>query len=256
MNWNEFLDAMQGWGIARLDPKSFAPLDYATQVKPRQYLDFANKDLLLATDHGYVNALSNAKRAIDCQIFNLLSILGLRVAGNIHKRIERIEGVSILAPRILKKVNKIRNLLEHEFQKPSVDEAEDAVDIATLFVEATDKVFVNFMDSFWIAREGSENRPAVIKENGRTIFIDDELPKFTFADGLYIEYDTKTRDYGIWGFLGNEEVLEAEVKRGSPLHIELLRLSILNHHTNLEYEDDVAANEFVGRVRGKDGISL
>lgn len=254
MTWNDFLDVMQRWDTARLDPKSFMPLDYVTQVTPRQYLDFTNKDLLLATDHGYVNALSNAKRAIDCQIFNLLSALGLSATGNIHKRVERIEDVGILAPRILKKVNKIRNLLEHEFQKPSVEEAEDAVDIATLFVEATDKVFVNFMDSFWIAREGSENRPTIIKKNGRTIVLDNELPKIPFSDGLFVEYDAERKDYGVWGYLNNEEVLEAEVKRGSPLHIELLRLSILNHHTNLEYEDNVVAKEFVGRVRSKDGI--
>ena len=247
---------MQKWSVIRIDPKGFIQLKCGTPITPREYIKYADKDLLLKSDHGNVNALSNAKRAIDCQITNLLSALGLSKAGNIHQKIERVKNIGILAPRILKKVNKIRNLLEHSFEKPSTEEAEDAVDIATLFVEATGKIFIEFMDSFWVARDGSENRPEIYKEDGKTIILDSKMPDLTFSDGVYIQYDEDSKDYGLWCYLNNEQVIEAEVKRGSPLHIELLRFSVLNHHTALEYEEDIVAQEFVSRVRSKDGVSL
>ncbi|MEA2075447.1 MAG: hypothetical protein U9O85_06905 [Euryarchaeota archaeon] len=40
----------------------------------------------------------------------------------------------IIAPQILKKINDKRNLLEHEFKKPSLEQVEDALDVATLFI--------------------------------------------------------------------------------------------------------------------------
>lgn len=106
MNWEGFLQQMQSWGELVMDPKSFIQLPYETQVTPREYIQHADKDLLLQTNHGYVNALSNAKRAIDCQITNLLVVLGVSRSGDIHKKIERIESISVLAPQIL------TNLLE------------------------------------------------------------------------------------------------------------------------------------------------
>ncbi|MFK5915575.1 MAG: hypothetical protein QM484_14505 [Woeseiaceae bacterium] len=247
---------MKKWDVIRIDPKGFISLSYITPITPKEYLEYADKDLLQGGNHGYVNALSNAKRAIDCQITNLLFVLGLPKSGNIHKKIEKIENIGILAPRILKKVNKIRNLLEHEFQKPTADEAEDAVDIATLFIGATEKVFMNFMDSFWIARDGSENRPEIYKEGNKTIIMDDTMPQSTFSDGIYIAYDQDRKDYGIWGHINNKEVFEAEVKKGSPLHIELIQYSTLNHYTDLDYEEDATGRQFVDRVYDKSGISL
>lgn len=256
MTWEEYLAEAKKWKVARIDLKGFISLGIITPVRPKEYLDFADKDLLLENVHGYVNALSNAKRAIDCQITNILATLGFSKLGNIHKKIERIETVGILAPRILKKLNKIRNLLEHEFQKPTKDEAEDAVDIATLFLGATEKIFINFMESFWIAREGSANEPEIYKEGNKTIIFDDELPKQTFADGIYIEYDHEQCEYSLWCFLNNEEVLAADVKRGSPLHSELIRYSTTNHSNEFEYDDELVGGQFLANVESKDGIFL
>lgn len=256
MNWNKYLAEVLKWDTIRIDPKGFMQLTYVTPVKPREYLAFSDKDLLLNSEHGYVNALSNAKRAIDCQITNMLSVLGLNKSGNIHSKMSRIEEIGILAPRILKKVNKIRNLLEHQFHKPTSDEAEDAVDIATLFIESTEKVFVNFMDSFWLAREGSENRLEMFKEGNKTIIIDDALPLFTFADGMYIDYSEENNDFGVSCYLSNKEVLEVEIEKGSPLHIELLKICILNHNNVLDYDDNIVASGLVQQLSTKDGVSL
>ncbi len=256
MDWEEYLKFMDSWDGRVIDPKGFVQLEYATPVTPKEYLEFADKDLLVNGNHGLVNSLSNAKRAIDCQITNLLSVLGLKTSGNIHTKIQRIEDIGILAPRIIKKVNKIRNLLEHEFYKPTNDEAEDAVDIATLFVEATDKVFREFMDSWWVAKDGSANSGHVVTEGNKTIIYNDDLPCITFSDGLYIQYDQESCDYGLWGYYENKQVLEAEIKKGSELHIELLKYSILNDHSVVDFDEEGVAIKFIERVRGKVGISL
>ncbi|MEW8217997.1 MAG: hypothetical protein AB2770_06545 [Candidatus Thiodiazotropha taylori] len=256
MNWEEYLTEIKKWDLVKIEPKGFVVLECVTPVTPKEYLEYADKDLLLDGAHGNVNALSNAKRAIDCQITNLLSVLGLSVSGNIHKKIERIKDIGILAPRILKKVNKIRNLLEHEFQAPTEEEAENAVDIAMLFIGATEKVFTNFMYSFWVARDGSENRASIYKDGNKTLIIDNGVPDPTFSDGLYIQYDKDSRDYGLWGYIENEEIFVSVVKRGSPLHVTLLHYSTLNHYSGMENEANLAGIDFVGSVKDKSGISV
>ncbi len=42
--------------------------------------------------------------------------------------------LNIIAPKILRKINKNRSLLEHDFKKPKREEIEDSLDAVTLFV--------------------------------------------------------------------------------------------------------------------------
>ena len=214
MNWDRYLEIVGTWEKVCVDPKGFNSLEFDTPVVPKDYLSFAEKDLELNNSHGHVNSLSNAKRAIDCQITNILSVLGLPKSGNIHKKIERIKGIEVLAPRILKKLNKIRNLLEHEFTKPTLDEAEDAVDIATLFLAATEKVFINFMNSFWVAKNGTENS---FNYSNEEIDIDDLTNRITFSDGMYFQFDHSSKSYSVWCYLNDKEVFYADVELGSCL---------------------------------------
>jgi hypothetical protein len=256
MTWDKFIEEMNNWVICVLDSKGFIDLKHETDVKPRRYLEFADNDLKVEGDHGLINSLSNSKRAIDCQITNLLKVLGFKATGNIHTRIKKLEEIDVLAPRILKKVNKIRNLLEHEFYLPTISEAEDAVDIATLFIEATDKVFISFMDSWWVARSGSQNDIHIIRDGNKSIIDHDLQPENTFSDGLFIQFDKETKDFGLWGYIENCEVFYGEVKKSSDLHKELLKYAISNDHTVYDFDEDKAAMMFLAKIRGKDGVSL
>ena len=58
------------------------------------------------------------------------------------------------APRILKRVNDARNLLEHEYVHPTPETTEEALDIATLFVNATRRHFQMFMGEFHVGNGG------------------------------------------------------------------------------------------------------
>ena len=91
------------------------------------------------------NALSNVKRALDCQVETIIFDYAYftkskKERWNFPKKLDFIKDQGIIAPRILKKINSIRNLLEHEFKKPSLEEVEDALDIVTLFIGYVDKL--------------------------------------------------------------------------------------------------------------------
>jgi hypothetical protein len=45
----------------------------------------------------------------------------------------------------LNKINKKRNLLEHEYKNPSIEEVEDALDVAILFINYTNKYISSAM---------------------------------------------------------------------------------------------------------------
>ena len=92
-----------------------------------------------------VNALGNIKRAIDCRIEELLYCYCLDAKSrhqkwNIPKKIRTLSIIGILAPGILRKISYLRNQLEHEFRMPSVEEVTDALDVAELFLEATERL--------------------------------------------------------------------------------------------------------------------
>ncbi len=56
--------------------------------------------------------------------------------------------LGLAAPRILKRVADVRNLLEHEYRKPRREDTEDAVDVATLFVASVKPILDKFGDEF------------------------------------------------------------------------------------------------------------
>lgn len=50
--------------------------DIGFDISPNEFLKYAENDLKSKVEHRNVNALSNAKRAIDCQIEGLLKLFG------------------------------------------------------------------------------------------------------------------------------------------------------------------------------------
>lgn len=120
------------------------------ELSPRELLEFAEVDLANSYDHHLLNALSNAKRAISCQVDNLLCLMLLLEVSQkenwrFPRKIEILNQLGIISPQILLKVNRKRNMLEHEYRQPSAEEVEDAVGVAQLFINYTDKYLVDGM---------------------------------------------------------------------------------------------------------------
>lgn len=113
-------------------------------VTPHDYLEFMEEDLKGGGRRNLINALSNAKRALDCQIESLLYGYCLKTYTDkknmgIPNKIELLNKIGIIAPRILRKINKVRNTMEHDFYCPNIDEVQDFADVILLFISYTDK---------------------------------------------------------------------------------------------------------------------
>jgi hypothetical protein len=118
------------------------------RIKPHEFLKFAEHDLNNAYEHHLVNALSNIKRATDCQFDSLLVGFGLyeisrRKNLDFPRKVDLLNSLGIVSPDILGRINKKRNLLEHEYANPDREGVQDALDVITLFLAYTDRFLCN-----------------------------------------------------------------------------------------------------------------
>ena len=152
------IKAPQDYGISlgKIQLDSYDPTNLKESIpftlKADDFIGFAELDLKNSSDRDIVNALSNIKRAIenrmDC-IFFAFKYYELSKDWNFPEKVEKLNNLGIISPRILTKINRIRNLLEHQYQIPKKQEVMEAYDVAILFLAYTK----NFLKRF--VREGS-----------------------------------------------------------------------------------------------------
>lgn len=141
------------------------------ELNPEDFLDFAENDLKSNNTHGYVNALSNAKRAIDCRVDKLLIIFGINPKNwYFPQKIEYLKDVGVIAPRIVEKVNRNRNYLEHNYKCPDKEKAYDAVDIASLFVESINNKLSTIWTDILLIDEVTDSRIRITFEKSEFFF--------------------------------------------------------------------------------------
>jgi len=165
-------------------------------ISAREFLGFAAYDFHAEYNHHTVNALSNTKRAIECQIDSLLVAFGLLERAKKGKwgfpaKTDTLRRLGIAAPEILERINQKRNFLEHEYRAPEPNEVQDALDVAKLFIEYTDKFLCHpwvtceiqsdVADDFVLAELDHEQRRIVIRWSGVEKVID-------AASEEYIDY--------------------------------------------------------------------
>lgn len=120
------------------------------EISSIEFLKFTENDLNSELEHKFVNALSNAKRAIDSQIAGLLMLYGFyklakKEFWGFPKKLECLSFIGIITPGILGKLNKLRNLMEHEFITPNDEKVKDFVDVTSLFIQSTDRYLMNYL---------------------------------------------------------------------------------------------------------------
>lgn len=180
-----------------LESWSSHDIEIPFQIKPKDFLAFAEYDLNHVYAHHLGNSLSNIKRAIDCQIDSILFGLGLFDKSKKQKlafpqKVSLLNSFNIVSPRILKKINQKRNLLEHEYVNPRKEDVRDFLDVANLFIAYTDKFLFGAMyetepfndqtrDSFMINLDYKKKRIIISlqvwDEQGKPVFDKKGNPK-------------------------------------------------------------------------------
>ena len=125
------------------------------EIDAEDFLKFAKEDSEGQDLRSCVNALGNVKRAIECRIDFILFVYCLHEKSekehwDFPKKIEIIEQLGIVAPSILKKINKKRNELEHRYVKPTKEDVDDGRDVAKLFLAYTSRLVVEPLTFFGI----------------------------------------------------------------------------------------------------------
>jgi hypothetical protein len=179
-------------------------VDISFETMPSEFIRYAELDLKSSTEHRFINALSNAKRALDCQADRLLKLFGYYKESQAKfwgfpRKIELIQKFEIIAPRVLNKINKVRNLMEHQYIKPKADQVEDFLGIVSLFVASTEHYVANFSKNVGYINESddeysnlSEVRISFDTENNKLIV---ETLEFQPKKEIRLEIKKSDKEY-------------------------------------------------------------
>lgn len=142
-----------------LEWSSLCPVSIFDQECPaRRYLAFAKADIEDGSGDRYcVNAVGNAKRALHLRVEGLTEAYGGKW---LHKRLstfpERLSfcnGCGIISPSILRRLNALRNEVEHDYYVPTDEQTADFIDIVDLFLEATSWLVFKFPEDLELASD-------------------------------------------------------------------------------------------------------
>jgi hypothetical protein len=139
---------------------SFTLVDLETS--PIEFLNLAEEDFQRGGLSARLNATTNAKRAIVSQMDQLLISLGYKSFDwKVPRKIAQVQALGLFTPGIVRKMIKLRNTLEHEYKAPTLLQAGEIVDIASLFVMSMSAMFIPFDDElqFSLVKASARDRP-------------------------------------------------------------------------------------------------
>lgn len=139
-----------------VDFGGFAIDTYEMNTDPYTFLMQAENDYYQGQSSAALNSISNARRSIFCQVDQALLTFGIEPDRDYRKNIEKLQRLGLSMPRILRKVSKYRNLLEHEYRIPTKDQIEDALDLASLFLNSINPVLKNIYNEFQLANRDEQ----------------------------------------------------------------------------------------------------
>lgn len=143
-------------------------LSHDYEVNPEKFLGFAEKDLKQGDEHGLINSITNAKRAVDCQTDKILCCFGYdpteRLPSNATAFIDRFQeengiieatqnlkllhALDIVPSGLVSEMRRVRHNLEHRYECPLKKNVRDFVDLAKLFIRSTEYVLKLFPE-YW-----------------------------------------------------------------------------------------------------------
>lgn len=111
---------------------------------PGTYLSYAERDYEEykrdKSPRCLINAVSNAKRALHYQVDSLSLALGwgnTKGKKDFPSKLEFLGKCGVLSPTIIKRINRLRNTVEHDYHVPTDDETLEYLEIVELYLAAT-----------------------------------------------------------------------------------------------------------------------
>lgn len=122
------------------------------EIQARDFLEFAESELIEDSIKSRVNCISNLKRAVDCQLDTFLYVYNLYdmfSSKNLKfdKKLEFLRVAGIISPRSLSKLNLIRNKLEHHYEIPKTEELEVYYDLVSAFISVIESKIIGTHNS-------------------------------------------------------------------------------------------------------------
>jgi len=206
-----------------IEPDSGSGVDSNFELKPRDFLRFAKQDFKGNSDVGFINALTNSKRAIDCQIDTAFNAFGITYdnistsAENLISfiqfensdlpfKLKLVRALDFAPSGLISNIRALRNKLEHYYKKPNKDEVSTAIELAELFILSV------------------ENRIRFIESN---LSISDQKNYLEYGDyknSFHINIDKSERHIKI-NYYENKIKIESEIfDETSPLFYCLVRI--------------------------------
>lgn len=104
--------------------------------EPITYLEYARRDIADRTQQGAINALGHAKRAVHLIMDKLLEVYCLDewVNAPFPVRAELLRDIGAFPTRMVSRLNRDRNFMEHDYSFVEVDRAADFVELVELFL--------------------------------------------------------------------------------------------------------------------------
>lgn len=178
-------------------------LTYEFEIDSKEFLEFAKLDLKERTKRGMVNAVSNAKKSIECNADKILTAFGLSCKNNLPSKLEYLAEIGVVAPSIIKKVNHCRNLTEHRFVLPKEEETQEAVDVAELFESSIKGVMFRIATDFRVSKRKSVG----------------------YSGSLSFSFNDDEKQWDVW--LHRDRVIFAtKVQSKERIYIEIVKIAI------------------------------
>jgi hypothetical protein len=205
-------------------------------IKPKDFLRFAKEDLKEGNERGYINSITNAKRAIDCQIDDVLEKLAFssnnftplikdflkyyEFDSDITIKLQIIHALNLAPSLLISKSRTLRNKLEHLYQNPNIQEVKEALDVADLFLRSVIGKFTLVWNEFEFF---DSKRNAEMKFHYE--FLERNFILTVTINGLPKVYNIGINDIEYWGLLRLMLSIDDEIEVEETIKILVKQIS-------------------------------
>jgi hypothetical protein len=205
------------------------------EITPKDFLNYGKLDYKQNDKRGLINSLTNAKRAIDCQTDKIFLSFGINpddfpkiindyiskstsspAKKDLPAKLRFLQAINFAPAEIVTNVRNLRHKLEHYYKEPTSAEASSAIELAELFILATDSKLKGMLEFALTDREKySKNEE-------------------TLRDSVFFQFDREKHWFEVTGRFGKKDKKTIKIK-----NTDIEFYGILKIASSFDYDEDV-----------------